>query len=165
MKTALVVHGLQRVGKNFFFESYMQIYGNYGQVIDQDALEDKYNDCFSRKLFLVADEVIARQEMYHVKNKLKGMISGTRIRINPKNVKSYWETNHCNIIFLSNENHAARARARRWTVRGAVDPAETGRGFLQARGGRGRRPAGCRHSTTACSSANSATSARTPRRR
>ena len=81
----------------------MSIFGLYGQVIDQDALEDKYNDCFSRKLFLVADEVIARQEMYHVKNKLKGMITGTRIRINPKNVKSYWETNHCNIIFLSNE--------------------------------------------------------------
>jgi putative DNA primase/helicase len=103
MKTALLVHGPQRVGKNFFFETYMAIFGQYGQVIDQDALEDKYNDCFSRKLFLVADEVVARQEMYHVKNKLKGMITGTRIRINPKNVKSYWETNHCNIIFLSNE--------------------------------------------------------------
>lgn len=103
MKTALVVHGPQRVGKNFFFESVMQIYGQYGQVIDQDALEDKYNDCFSRKLFLIADEVIARQELYHVKNKLKGMITGRRIRINPKNVKSYWETNHCNLIFLSNE--------------------------------------------------------------
>lgn len=103
MKTAIVVHGPQRVGKNFFFESYMEIYGQYGQVIDQDALEDKYNDCFSRKLFLIADEVIARQELFHVKNKLKGMITGRRIRINPKNVKSYWETNHCNIIFLSNE--------------------------------------------------------------
>ena len=103
MKTAIVVHGPQRVGKNFFFESVMKIYGEYGQVIDQDALEDKYNDCFSRKLFLIADEVIARQELYHVKNKLKGMITGHRIRINPKNVKSYWETNHCNLVFLSNE--------------------------------------------------------------
>jgi len=103
MKTALVVHGPQRVGKNFFFESIMQIYGQYGQVIDQDALEDKYNDCFSRKLFLIADEVIARKELYYVKNKLKGMITGRRIRINPKNVKSYWETNHCNLVFLSNE--------------------------------------------------------------
>lgn len=103
MKTAIVVHGPQRVGKNFFFESYMQIYGEYGRVIDQDALEDKYNDCFSRKLFLIADEVIARQELYHVKNKLKGMITGRHIRINPKNVKSYWEANHCNIVFLSNE--------------------------------------------------------------
>ncbi len=103
MRTALVVHGPQRVGKNFFFESVMEIYGPYGEVIDQDALEDKYNDCFSKKLFLIADEVIARQELYHVKNKLKGMITGRRIRINPKNVKSYWEDNHCNLVFLSNE--------------------------------------------------------------
>lgn len=103
MKTALLVHGPQRVGKNFFFESYMSIFGRYGQVIDQDALEDKYNDCFSKKLFLVADEVVARQEMFHVKNKLKGMITGTKVRINPKFVGSYWEANHCNLIFLSNE--------------------------------------------------------------
>ncbi len=103
MRTALVVHGPQRVGKNFFFESVMQIYGQYGEVINQDALEDKYNDCFSKKMFLVADEVIARDEMHHVKNKLKGMVTGQRIRINPKNVKSYWEDNHCNIVFLSNE--------------------------------------------------------------
>lgn len=103
MKTAIVVHGPQRVGKNFFFESVAEIYGPYGEVIDQDALEDKYNDCFSKKLFLIADEVIARQELYHVKNKLKSMITGRRIRINPKNVKSYWEDNHCNIVFLSNE--------------------------------------------------------------
>lgn len=103
MKTALVFHGPQRVGKNFFFESIMSIYGEYGQVIDQDALEDKYNDFYGHKLFIIADEVIARQEMWHVKNKLKGMITCTRIRINPKGIKSYWETNHCNLVFLSNE--------------------------------------------------------------
>lgn len=103
MRTALVVHGPQQVGKNYFFETVMGIYGEYGQVINQDAIEDKYNDCFSKKLYLIADEVVARQEMRHVKNKLKGMITGNSIRINPKNVKSYWEKNHCNIIFLSNE--------------------------------------------------------------
>lgn len=103
MRTALVVHGPQQVGKNYFFETVMGIYGEYGQVINQDALEDKYNDCFSKKLYLIADEVVAKHEMRHVKNKLKGMISGNSIRINPKNVKSYWEKNHCNIIFLSNE--------------------------------------------------------------
>jgi putative DNA primase/helicase len=103
MKTALLVHGPQRVGKNFFFESYMAIFGQYGQVINQDILEDKFNDSFSRKLLLVADEVVARQEMFHVKNKLKGIITSVRIYINGKFTKGYWETNHCNLIFLSNE--------------------------------------------------------------
>lgn len=81
----------------------MGIYGEYGRVIDQKALEDKFNDTFSRKLFLVADEVVARQELYHAKNDLKHLITGTEIRVNPKNVGAYFERNHLNLVFLSNE--------------------------------------------------------------
>jgi putative DNA primase/helicase len=103
MKTALVLHGPQGTGKNLFFEHYMQIYGEYGKVIDQEAIEDKFNDTFSRKLFVVADEVVARQELYHTKGKLKGLVTGTEIRINPKNVGAYFEVNHLNLVFLSNE--------------------------------------------------------------
>lgn len=103
MKTALVLHGPQGTGKNLFFEAYMKIFGEYGRVIDQEALEDKFNDTFSRKLLIVADEVVARQELFHTKNKLKGLVTGTQIRINPKNVGAYFETNHLNAVFLSNE--------------------------------------------------------------
>lgn len=103
MKTALVVHGPQGTGKNLFFESVMQIYGEYGRIIDQGAIEDKFNDWASRKLFLIADEVVARQELFHVKNKLKGLITGDWIRINPKNVSAHDERNHVNMVFLSNE--------------------------------------------------------------
>lgn len=103
MKTALVMHGPQGTGKNVFFEAYMGIYGEYARVIDQEAIEDKFNESFSRKLFIVADEVVARQELYHTKNKLKGMVTGTELRINPKNVGAYFERNHLNLTFLSNE--------------------------------------------------------------
>lgn len=103
MKTTLVVHGGQGTGKNLFFETVMRIYGGYGRVLDQDAIEDKFNDWASKKLFLIADEVIARSDVHHVKNKLKGLITGTEIRINPKNVASYTERNHVNLVFLSNE--------------------------------------------------------------
>ena len=103
MKTALVLHGPQGTGKNLMFESVMGIYGEYGRVIDQEAIEDKFNDTFSRKLFVVADEVVARQELFHTKNKLKGLVTGTEIRINPKNVGAYFEKNHLNLVFLSNE--------------------------------------------------------------
>ena len=103
MKTALVLHGPQGVGKNLFFESVMAIYDSYGRVIDQSAVEDKFNDWASKKLYLIADEVVARQELYHTKNKIKGMITGDTIRINPKNVTPYEETNHVNIVFMSNE--------------------------------------------------------------
>jgi putative DNA primase/helicase len=51
----------------------------------------------------LADEVVARSEQYHVKNVLKGLITGERLRINPKNMKSFEEKNHVNLVFLSNE--------------------------------------------------------------
>lgn len=103
MKTALVFHGPQGVGKNIFFEAIMAIYGEYGRIIDQAAVEDKFNDWASRKLFLIADEVVARAELWHTKNKLKGIITGEWIRINPKNMGAYDERNHVNMVFLSNE--------------------------------------------------------------
>ena len=103
MKTTLVLHGGQGAGKNLFFEAIMRIYGKYGDVIDQSAIEDKFNDWASRKLFLIADEVVARSDLFHVKNRLKAFITGDRIRINPKNFAAYWEANHVNLVFLSNE--------------------------------------------------------------
>lgn len=103
MKTAVIMHGPQGTGKNLFFESVLRIYGDYGGVVDQDAIEDKHNDFMSRKLMLVADEVVARQEMYHSKNKLKGLVTSDWIRINPKHLASYRERNHVQLVFLSNE--------------------------------------------------------------
>lgn len=103
MKSTLVIHGPQGTGKNMFFEAYMSIFGRYGRVIDQSAIEDKFNDWASRKLFLIADEVVARSDLYHVKNRLKAFITGEWIRINPKNMAAYEERNHVNMVFLSNE--------------------------------------------------------------
>jgi len=103
MRTTLVLHGPQGTGKNLFFEAIMMIYGCYGRVIDQSAIEDKFNDWASRKLFLIADEVVARSDLYHVKNKLKAFITGEWIRINIKNMAAYEEKNHVNLVFLSNE--------------------------------------------------------------
>ena len=104
MQTTLVVHGPQGTGKNMFFEVIMAIYGQYGRIIDQSAIEDKFNDWASRRLFLIADEVVARSDLYHVKNKLKAFITGEWIRINPKNMAAYDERNHVNLVFLSNES-------------------------------------------------------------
>lgn len=104
MRTALVFHGPQGAGKNLFFESVMAIYGEYGRIIDQASIEDKFNDWASRKLFLIADEVVARAELFHIKNKLKHLITGDWIRINPKNVAAHDERNHVNMVFLSNEH-------------------------------------------------------------
>lgn len=103
MKTTVVVHGGQGTGKNLFFEAVMAIYGRYGRILDQDALIDKHNDWASRKLFLIADEVVAQAHRFEHKNKLKTLITGTWIRINPKHIAAYDEANHVNLVFLSNE--------------------------------------------------------------
>lgn len=103
MKTSLVFHGPQGAGKNMFFEAYAAIYGKYARVIDQAAVEDNHNDWASAKLFMIADEVVARQELYHTKGKLKALITGDQIRINPKHVAAREERNHMNLVFLSNE--------------------------------------------------------------
>lgn len=103
MKTALVFHGPQGTGKNTFFEAYAAIYGDYARVINQSALEDKHNDWQSGLLFALADEVVSRQEFFHMRNKVKDMITGDTIRINPKNIAARWERNRVNIVFSSNE--------------------------------------------------------------
>ncbi len=104
MHTALVCHGGQGTGKSILFEAIANIYGEYGILLNQGAIEDKFNsDWSSRKLFVLADEIVARQEMHHIKNQLKGFITGDWVRVNPKNLPAYRERNHMNMVFLSNE--------------------------------------------------------------
>jgi len=102
---SIVMHGDQGAGKSILFEKIMiPIYGKYATLIGQEALDDKFNEWASKKLFIVADEVVARQELYHTKNVLKKYITGKYIPINPKNVAKYTECNQMNFVFLSNED-------------------------------------------------------------
>lgn len=103
LRTAVVMHGDEGAGKNFLFDSVVMIYGKYGAVVGQDELEDKFNDWRSGKLFVVGDEVSSRAELVHNKNRLKALITSPSVQINPKNLPRREETNHMNIVFLSNE--------------------------------------------------------------
>lgn len=104
MRSSLVFHGPQGAGKNLFFEIISAIYGRYALVVGQEQLEMQYNDWMSGKLFLIGDEVIARQELYHQKNKLKAFITGETIQVHPKFLPLRTEKNHINVVFLSNED-------------------------------------------------------------
>lgn len=107
MRTSILIHGPQGTGKSILMESIAKIYGEYGHVIDHGAIEDKFNsDWCMRKLFVIADEVVAMQEKHQLKNQLKGLITGKVIRINPKNLPAYSENNLLNVVFLSNEHQA-----------------------------------------------------------
>jgi putative DNA primase/helicase len=102
MQTALILHGPEGVGKNLLFSAIRQIYGEYGGVISQSELENRFNGWASAKLFLIGNEVVNRAELYHVKGKLKNMITETEWVIEEKNMPHRFEANHCNFAFFSN---------------------------------------------------------------
>lgn len=103
MPTSIIMHGDEGSGKNLLWECYASLYGEYSKVVGQDQLEDKFNDWLSKTLFVIGDEVLSRQEMRHLKGKLKAMISGKTVQINTKMMPVRAEANHVNLVFLSNE--------------------------------------------------------------
>ena len=104
METSIIMHGDEGSGKNFFFEKVVKaIYGEYGYVIGNAQLESNFNDWASMKLFMVADEVVTRSELKQMKGKLKYLVSGDTIIVNPKGLPEHSEANQMNFVFLSNE--------------------------------------------------------------
>ncbi len=131
MPTSVIMHGDEGSGKNLFWEIVQAIYGEYGSVVGQDQLESKFNDYLSRKLFIIGDEVLSRQEMRHLKGKLKAMISGKTLQIETKMMPVRPEANHVNLVFLSNElqPNALDASDRRHLV--VWTPSKKGRDYYQ----------------------------------
>lgn len=103
MQSAVVVHGKQGMGKSQFFKALCRIYGDYALTINQSAVENPRNVWLASRLFILAEEVIARKELHHVKNALKDLITGDTVYVDPKFVNPYPERNHVNLVFLSNE--------------------------------------------------------------
>ena len=103
MQTSIIMHGAEGTGKNLWWESIADIYGLYGVIISQSEIESDFNGWASSKMFCIADEVISRAELRHMKGKLKSMITGSQIMINQKGQPQRPETNHMNLVFLSNE--------------------------------------------------------------
>lgn len=104
MASAVIMHGPQGTGKSTVFHALARIYGDYSTVLNQRGLEDKFNsDWVNDKLFILAEEVVTRAEMWHIKNELKELVTGEKIRVNPKNIAAYTQRNRINIVYLSNE--------------------------------------------------------------
>lgn len=104
MRTAIVMHGAaEGTGKNLFFGAIKDIYGEYGRLITQQELEDKFNGWMSKLLFLIANEVITKQEMRHHVGRLKNMVTEDMLPIRDMFAAIRYESNHVNMIFLTNE--------------------------------------------------------------
>lgn len=104
MSSAVIMHGPQGTGKSTLFQCLARIYGDYATVLNQRGLEDRFNsDWTDSKLFILAEEVVTRAEMWHIKGELKELVTGEWIRINEKQLKAYRQRNHVNLVLLSNE--------------------------------------------------------------
>jgi putative DNA primase/helicase len=105
MQTALLMFGeKQGTGKSLFFQDVMApIYGEYGTVASQHQLDSTFTAWRSRKLFVLFEEVLSRDDKYSHNGTLKYMITGAKMSINQKNLPERIETNHMNGVFLSNE--------------------------------------------------------------
>jgi hypothetical protein len=53
---------------------------------------------------ILAEEVVTRAEMWHIKNELKELVTGEWVRVNPKGIAAYRQRNQINIVFSSNEH-------------------------------------------------------------
>lgn len=104
MQTAVIMHGDEGTGKSFLWrEVVAKIYAEYAGVIGQAELESQFNPWASKKLLLIAEEVVSRAELNSHKGKLKHLVTGGDIQINDKNVPLRVEKNQANFVFLSNE--------------------------------------------------------------
>jgi putative DNA primase/helicase len=103
MESAVVMHGEEGLGKNFFWDVVSRIYRDYATVITQNELESQFNTWSSRKLFMVANEVVSRSELREHKGRLKNYITERELQINEKLLPLRTERNHMNFVFLSNE--------------------------------------------------------------
>lgn len=105
MQTALLMFGeKQGTGKSLFFQDVIApIYGDYGTVASQHQLESSFTAWRSRKLFVLFEEVLSRDDKYSHNGTLKYMVTGKHMSINQKNLPERTERNHMNAAFLSNE--------------------------------------------------------------
>lgn len=103
MRSSLIIHGAQGIGKNLVFERAMVgAYGRWGRLIDQRDLDSTFNGWISKKLYIVADEVATDKRKIDTSNLLKSWITGGTVSVNEKNLPVREEENHCNFVFLSN---------------------------------------------------------------
>lgn len=108
MHTALIIYGEREgTGKSMFFNVMQKIYGEYACSVNQTMMSSDFNGWISKKLFVVAEEVVASKDRRYLKGVLKNLITSERHIINEKGLPARFEINKTNIVFLSNEDKPA----------------------------------------------------------
>ena len=100
--TAVAIWGAtQGTGKTLLGETMVRIYGENGQKVGARELEGTFNGWATCKQFVLGDEITGNDSRSHA-DELKGLITGTTIRVNEKFEKAYDLPNTINFYFTSN---------------------------------------------------------------
>ena len=115
---ALVLRGGEGVGKGTFSDILMDIIGLEHSVLIGDIENiNTFNAIIDRKLLITLDEAFFSGDRRTIK-KIMGMITGSDIVVNEKNVRQYVTDNIARFLMLSNEHHIVHMAndARRYMV-------------------------------------------------
>ncbi len=134
---AIVLQGGQGIGKTLLGHVLRHILGPENcSSISQNALESQFNSAYAGKLFVMADEVVDKENAITTSNKLKQLISDPVVHVNGKNVKQFEAPNRTSWWFTSNASAPVRVEGpgdRRYTVfRGLSTPTAEYRAKLAA---------------------------------
>ena len=104
--TSLLFKGKQGLGKNNFYRLIERMIGNnYCDYTDNPELDvfGTFNSSLSTKLLFLFDEV-SGSVGFKYSDRIKGLITGDKIKINEKNMKSEPQTNYIRYLFFTNNS-------------------------------------------------------------
>lgn len=106
LATAVVIWGLgQGTGKTMLLEIPGAVYGRNFTTVNQEDLFGSFNDWADSRQFVLGDEITSGDRR-GIADKLKSMITQTRIRVNQKYVKAFEIQDYVNYGFTSNHPNA-----------------------------------------------------------
>lgn len=120
-ETALILKGLQGIGKNRFTDVLCELTSGYSErnITDIQELTGSFNSVVENKMLLILNELrnFGEDRMVNF-NSLKSIITDDTIRINEKNQPRRTAENVANFIFVSNNSYPVKIELgdRRYVV-------------------------------------------------
>ena len=151
LEVIMIYYGDQGAGKDLLFGDdslFSRIYGRHHQKLSniQNLLE-KFNADSLGSMLCVLDEVTPYNKSYRNNDTLKDVISGKKIRIEPKNVNAFETDDTRNFVATTNNKNGFKFEAgerrqyisqvsKEWTKKGPHTPSERLRYFSHVLGAR-----------------------------
>lgn len=108
IRWVLLIQGNEGTGKSYLGEMMCVILGEYNvHIISNDILHEKYTGCFKRAKLIVVPEIMDnKKEQRDLMNKLKPIITDSKITIREMYKDPYTQRNLFNLLMFTNHDDA-----------------------------------------------------------